>query len=153
MGSFYLDSSALVKYYISETGSAWVRELVDTQEHEDIISQLSVVEVAAAIEKRRRTKEIGQHHQVRTLARLGIDYRQRYTIVRVSDSIVELAVDLTGHHPLHAYDAMQLATALVLNRVMFDNQLPPLTFVSADDALCDAARAEGMNTENPNDRP
>ncbi len=151
MSSFYLDSSAVVKYYIPETGSAWVRELIDAQEHESIISQLTVVEVAAAVEKRRRMKEIGQRHRVRTLARLGLDYRQRYTILRVSDSIVELAVALTGRHPLRAYDAVQLATGLRLDRLMRENRLSPVTFVSADDLLCQAAEAEGLVAVNPNE--
>jgi predicted nucleic acid-binding protein len=151
MGSLYLDSSAVVKHYIREKGSAWVRELIDAQENEVTISQLTVVEVAAAVEKRRRMKEISQYHCVRTLVRLAIDYRQRYTIVRVSDPIVELAVDLTSRHPLRAYDAVQLATALRLNQIMLENRLPSLTFVSADGLLCDAAKAEGMSAENPND--
>jgi len=153
MGSFYLDSSAIVKYYVPEKGSAWMRELIDAEEHESAISQLTLVEVAAAVEKRWRMKEISQRHRVRTLAQLGIDYRQRYTIVRISDSVIELAVDLTGRHPLRAYDAVQLATALRLNQLMLDNRLAPLIFVSADDLLCEAAKAEGVNAENPNDYP
>jgi predicted nucleic acid-binding protein len=153
MGNFYLDSSAVVKYYVPETGSAWVRELIDVREHENTISQLTVIEVAAAIEKRRRMKEISQRHRARTLARFGMDYRQRYAIVRLSDSIIELAVDLTSRHSLRAYDAVQLATALRLDQMLQDNRLSPLTFVSADEMLCDAARAEGVSAENPNDHP
>jgi len=69
MDSFYLDTSALAKYYIPETGSAWVGELIDAQvyegkwEHEISISQLTVVEMAAAVEKRRRMKDIGERHR------------------------------------------------------------------------------------------
>lgn len=150
MGSLYLDSSALVKYYVPETGSAWIRHHIDAEEQEILISQLTVVEVAAAVEKRRRKKEISPGHRVRTLARFGIDYRQRYTIVRVDDSIVELAVKLTGRHPLRAYDAVQLATALRLDQILRENLLPPLAFVSADELLCEAAVGERLNAENPN---
>jgi hypothetical protein len=105
------------------------------------------------VERRRRAKEISQRHQVRTLARLGIDFRQRYTTAQVSDPIVELAVELTGRHPLRAYDAVQLATALELNQILRGHRLPPLTFISADKALCDAARAAGLRAEDPNDHP
>jgi hypothetical protein len=31
------------------------------------------------------------------------------------------------------------------------DKLPPLTFVSADNALCKAAQAEGLPSENPNE--
>lgn len=155
MGNFYLDSSALVKYYIPEAGSVWMRELIDARigeqewEHEISTSQLTVVEAAAAVEKRRRMKEIGQNHRVRTLARLSMDYRQRYAIARVGDAIIELAVDLTSRHPLRAYDAVQLATALRLNQTLCRNRLPPLIFVSADRMLCQAAEAEGLAAVNP----
>jgi predicted nucleic acid-binding protein len=151
MSGLYLDSSAIVKYYIPEAGSAWVRELIESQEREIALSQLAIVEVVGAVEKRRRMREISRRHRVRTLARFGMDYRQRYNIVRVSDSIVELAVDLVSRHPLRAYDAIQLATALQLNQVLRENRLPPLIFVSADGVLCEAAEAEGMGAENPND--
>ena len=153
MGSLYLDSSAVVKYYIAETGSTWVQQIVDDRENTVTVSQLTAVEVAAAVERRRRAKEISQRHRVRTLARLGIDFRQRYSIAQVSDPIVELAVELTGRHPLRAYDALQLATALLLDRILRGHRLPPLTFVCADKALCSAARAEGMDAENPNGYP
>jgi len=153
MGSLYLDSSAVVKYYIAETGSTWVQQMVDDRENTVTVSQLTAVEVAAAVERRRRAKEISQRHQVRTLARLGIDFRQRYTTAQVSDPIVELAVELTGRHPLRAYDAVQLATALELNQILRGHRLPPLTFISADKALCDAARAAGLRAEDPNDHP
>ncbi len=153
MGSLYFDTSALVKYYIAETGSHYVRQLVDAPGNSISISQLTIVEVAAAVQKRWRAKEIGERHRVRTLARFGIDYRQRYQIVRASDQIVELAVALTGRHPLRAHDAVQLATALRLDRVLRDNRLGPVTFVSADGVLCDVAKAEGLSAENPNDYP
>ena len=157
MSNFYLDSSAVVKYYIAEPGSVWVCELIDAQadeqkwEHEITISQLIVVEVAAAVEKRRRMKEIGHRHRVRTLARFGIDCRRRYTIICISDPIVELAVDLTSRHPLRAYDAVQLATALRLDRVLRENRLSSIIFVCADGVLCQAAEAEGLAAMNPNE--
>jgi len=69
MGSLYLDSSAVVKYYIPETGSTWVQQIVDDRENTVTVSQLTAVEVAAAVERRRRAKEISQPHRVRTLAR------------------------------------------------------------------------------------
>ena len=54
-------------------------------------------------------------------------------------------------HPLRAYDAVQLASALILNSALIADKLSPLTFVSADNVLCEAAQAEGLPTENPNE--
>jgi len=43
-----------------------------------------------------------------------------------------------------------LATALAVNAELIRKQLPPLTFVFADEDLLEAARAEGLPAENPN---
>ncbi len=48
---------------------------------------------------------------------------------------------------------MHLATALLVNRLLTSEGAPPLTFVSADDDLLAAARAEGLSVENPNLSP
>jgi len=102
------------------------------------------------MEKRRRMKDISERHRVRTLSKFSIETRQRYTLIQISDPIVELAVELTGRHPLRAYDAVQLASALRLDQVMQENDLPSPTFVSADELLCQAADGEGIATADPN---
>ncbi len=146
---FYFDSSALVKYYISEAGSDWVRKLIDGQAVDVAISQLTLVEIAAAVEKRRRMSTIDEHLRIRTLARFGMDCQARYIVVRVSDAIVELSVALTARHPLRAYDAVQLASALQIHEILNANNLAAVTFVSSDKALCQAAQAEGLAMVNP----
>jgi hypothetical protein len=57
---------------------------------------------------------------------------------------------LTGRHPLHGYDAVHLAAAVILNRAMHEADAPPLTFVAADTRLCDAAGGEGLLSVDPN---
>lgn len=47
MPAYYLDSSALVKRYVTETGSAWVRELCQDAANAIFISELALVEVGA----------------------------------------------------------------------------------------------------------
>jgi hypothetical protein len=48
---------------------------------------------------------------------------------------------------------VQLASAKWLNRQLLGVGLPPLIFVSADKELLAAAQAEGLVTENPNQKP
>jgi hypothetical protein len=50
----------------------------------------------------------------------------------------------------YAHDAVQLASALNLKDVL-QKLGNSLIFVSADEALCDAARAESLSVNNPND--
>jgi hypothetical protein len=56
-------------------------------------------------------------------------------------------------HPLRGFDAIQLATALVLEDDLKRSGLPGITFVCADNNLCNAAKTEGLTTDNPNDHP
>ena len=43
-----------------------------------------------------------------------------------------------------------MATALILEDDLKRSSLPGITFVCADKILCNAAKAEGLTTENPN---
>jgi len=54
---------------------------------------------------------------------------------------------------LRGYDAVQLAAAIAANNERVLNGLSPLIMVSADGELNDAARAEGLNVEDPNSNP
>jgi predicted nucleic acid-binding protein len=81
------------------------------------------------------------------------DCVRQYRLTRLSDTLVNLATDLTQQYPLRAYDAVQLATAITVNRSLIAHSLPPLTFVSADDGLIRAAQSEGLTVDNPNWHP
>ena len=55
MSHYYLDSSALVKRYLTEVGSTWISTLIDPQaDHTIVVSELTQVEVAAALSARHR---------------------------------------------------------------------------------------------------
>lgn len=156
MASFYFDSSALVKYYIIEAGTAWVQNLIDSRLDEEwahtiSTSALTWAEVISAFARRHRRGEIATHLYRALTARFLREARFRYGRLRVNDAVIEAAVELIQRHPLRAYDAVQLATALILNSALIADKLPSLTFVSADDALCEVARMEGLPAENPNE--
>jgi len=56
-------------------------------------------------------------------------------------------------YTLRAYDAVQLATAWLLNQDLLRTDRPLLRFVCADDRLIAIAQAEGLPTDNPNHHP
>lgn len=154
--AYYFDSSALVKYYIMEQGSRWVRGLIEAAKEplpSLVSSKLSVVETTSAFFKRRRQGLISESLKQRLLSRFLHDTQYRYFLTAPTDEVLNLAIDLLQRHPLRAYDAVQLATALVVNRQIRTTQgaEAEVTFVSADGVLCEAARAEGLRAENPND--
>lgn len=55
MTAYYFDTSAIVKRYLPEVGTNWVRSLVDPASGNIImISEVTIVEVAAALAARHR---------------------------------------------------------------------------------------------------
>lgn len=52
MADYFFDSSALVKAYIAEAGTDWVRTIPDHPQHRISISALAEVEVTSALTRR-----------------------------------------------------------------------------------------------------
>lgn len=150
MTTFFCDSSALVKLYVTETGSAWMRAIERAHdEHLITISRLATVEVAASLARHRR--EGASEANVRdALSIFASAVRDSYRIIEVDLPICSLAMDLLFRHTLRAFDAMQLAAAVSAARTLSAADLPGLTFLSSDTRLLTAARAEGLVVDDPN---
>jgi uncharacterized protein len=71
MTDYFLDSSAVLKRYMNEAGSNWIRLLVVNDDTGTLfISQLTLVEVAAAIAANARAPGgISERYQERILKR------------------------------------------------------------------------------------
>lgn len=156
MTHYYFDTSALVKYYIFETGTQWVKALIEKKNAGQWANVLSTsaltwAETISAFSKRHRSKDISPRLYTALIDRFLVDGRTHYSRLPVDDATINLAVELIQSHPLRAYDAVQLATALRLNQILLENHLSPLTFVSADAVLCQSAAAEGLAMVNPNE--
>ena len=155
MSAFFLDSSGLVKRYLTETGTDWVLRLIDPAAgHTISIAEITQVEVAAALAARHRASggitRAERDGAVRLLTR---HCAADYTLVPASRAVLDRAVDLTQRHRLRGYDAVQLATALAANASLVTAGLPDLTFVAADSELVAAARLEGLSADDPNLHP
>jgi hypothetical protein len=74
-------------------------------------------------------------------------------VIRITRPIVTQAGLVLERHPLRAYDAVQLACALAVQRLLHQRGMPPPLFVTADDALLVAARAEGFPVDTPLQHP
>jgi len=154
MPTYYLDSSALVKRYVAEAGSIWLQPIVaPATGYLLLTSRITTVEVAGALARRRREGSLAPSDYTDALQAFRYDTFTQYRLVEVDASVSDLAGDLVEHHPLRAYDAVQLASALAANRILQLLALSLLTFLSADDRLVAAARAEGLMADNPNLHP
>lgn len=143
----YLDSSAVVKYYVTEPGSAWVRQRVDGEDA-ILLSEITIAEVAAALGILHRMGRIGARHRQDFWERFERDCAERYDLTPVVHEVIYSAAKLCDRHPLRAYDALQLAAGMAL-RPALAGQGNPLVFVSADESLVAAAQSEGLAVDNP----
>ncbi len=156
MSIYFFDASAIVKRYVREPGSAWVRDLCNAPDenqntlHIVGIAEISRVEVAAAFEILVRRNEISKTLGNHVYDQFTDEFVHEYESVRLTSEIVRDAAELTQRHPLKAYDAVQLATALDFRASLRANQ-KDLIFVCGDTNLLQAARAEGLAVENPFD--
>ena len=154
MIAYYLDSSALIKRYVAEEGSDWLQTVVLTSD--DILvltSRVTMVEVWSALARRRREASISTEHHADALAAFGEDCQGLYHFIEFEEPVYELAGSLLEHHALRAYDAVQLASALVAGQALVEAELSQPIFLSADDRLLQTATAEGLLTENPRNHP
>ena len=154
MAIYFIDSSALVKRYINETGSAWVLGLFDpTLQNEVFIAAITGVEIIAAITRRARSGSISITDATITRNQFKSDLQKDYQIVEITDNIINSGLVLSETYGLRGYDAIQLAAGRAVNTLCIANGLPPITFVSADNELNAAVVSEGLVIENPNNHP
>lgn len=154
MMPYYLDTSALIKRYVAEQGSQWVEAVVSEPDDALLLtSRVTMVEVWSALARRKREASISSQDHADALAAFHEDCLARYHFVEFEMPVVELAGQLLDRHPLRAYDAVQLASALIVSQTLTEVDLPVPAFLSADDRLLNIARAEGLPTDNPNLHP
>ena len=154
MSSYFFDSSALVKRYITEKGSKWVINLLKPSSKNLIfIAQIAGVEVTSAIARRRKGLSITADKASKSILRFQRDFQYRFYQKSFSPNIINLAMQLADKYELRGYDAVQLASAIEANNLRQINGLSSIIFISADNALNSAATAEGLTTDNPNNYP
>lgn len=81
------------------------------------------------------------------------DFPLRFTHIAIGEDVIVEALRLAETYGLRGYDAVQLSAALEANGERIGRELSPLILVSADTELNNAAQAEGLTVENPNNYP
>lgn len=151
MAVYFFDSSALVKRYAQETGSAWVEALTAPQaSHLLYLARITAVEVAAAVARRQRNGALTEADAAMALADFHYDLTHQYRLVEITPTLIADAMRLATTYALRGYDAVQLAASLIVQAARNIHGLPPLLLVSADRELNAAAIAEALTVEDPN---
>ena len=149
MAFYFLDTSALVKRYILETGTRWIQSLTaPNASNAHFVARITLPETVAAITRRERGGHITPSNAATALTDFQHDFAWQYRIVDISARLIDDAAVLARTHALRGYDAVQLAAALEVR-----SQIPSLVLVSGDGNLNSAAIAEGMAVDDPNAPP
>jgi predicted nucleic acid-binding protein len=140
MALIYLDTSALLKRYIQETGSHELNSIWDNYEY-SATSLVTKAEMGAALAKVVRHGVVDHSSAQEAWKQFLMDW-QGLTLVRVDQKLVNMAADLTWQYPLRGFEAIQLASALSWQDLLEE----PVTFATFDHRLCEVARLAGIFT-------
>ena len=150
MATYFLDTSALVKRYVAETGSTWICELTEpTKGNEIVVARLCGPEAISAFV--RKSPPVPNLSVV--LADFRFDFKKQYHRAALTNAVIATAMRLAEIYRLRGYDAVQLATAIELHKKYSAAGLPPPVLVSADTALNAAAALESLVVDDPNSHP
>lgn len=155
MADFYfVDTSALGKRYIMETGSSWLRNLLNPATGNNVvIVRTTAVEMVAAISRRERGGTLTSSNAAAARADFRADLANEYQVVELTDTLANLAMLKSEQHGLRGFDAIQLAAALEVNTLRTTLGMPPVILLSSDTELNSAAMAEGLALDDPNLHP
>ena len=132
----------------------WVRRLTRRGQPDPIyLARITAVEVTSAVARRRASGNPTPARARSIFALFRSHLAMRYLIMEISPALADAAMRLADVHELRAYDAVQLAAALELNGRWLAAGMGGITLVSADQALNDAALAEGLAVDDPRSHP
>lgn len=134
----YLDSSALVKRYVAEVGSAEVAAAIEGARL-TATAVISRAEVTAALAKAVRIGLASRDAAAAGLAAFEVDWTDLIRL-QISEATVARAAAAAWSHGLRGYDAVHLACALVWQESLGD----PVTLATYDRELWRGASTSGL---------
>ena len=134
----YFDTSAIVKLYASESGSAQVKRLLGTAEHV-VSSIIAYAETRAALARKYRMCQMSEKQFIFQKNQFESDWTG---VVKVSAdaNLVGIAGELADRFALKGYDAIHLASADHVYREVRS----PVRFACFDSSLNRAAAMLGL---------
>ena len=132
----HFDTSASAKLYLDEPGRVEVRAHLAACERA-VASEIAFTEVVSAVYRasRRNSNPITTDEAQRLDSRIQADFRERFDL-----EVIDKAASLVARHPIRAFDAIHLATAIAVRDLIG----PDVLFLTSDARLRLAALAEGF---------
>lgn len=134
----------MFKLYFDEPGSSAMLAMVEAERTQIALSSMAVLEFQAGVRMRARlhAREAARTEEV--LAHFRRMTTHEWLRQPLSEAVVDLARLLLDRHPLHAPDALHLASCMTLQA-----NGPGVRFVCSDRVLLRAAAAEGFACWDP----
>jgi hypothetical protein len=106
MTVYFFDSSAMVKRYVDEPGSVWIRQLCDQRDPGTgellnliIVGEIALVEVSAAFAILARRNILPKRFAERAYQRFVNDFQDEYDLMRITTASLATAAGLAQRHP------------------------------------------------------
>ena len=150
MQAYFLDTSALVKRYVREPGSQWLRSVLKgRRKRPTYVAMLAEIEFVAAIARRQRAGDLTAAQSVEVIRLFGRHWVTQHSVIAWTESLSREAAVFAQRFALRANDAIQLASVFVVHQFRGEVSLPAITLLSSDLELNDAARALGILVQDP----
>ena len=141
---FFIDTSALFKRYQVEEGTEKICQIIENKDQSVFISSITIIEVISNLKRLFEIDKITTEEQFqfqrsffyRDIDNFGI------TVLDITPEDIIRADNLILKKYMKPVDSIQLAIALNL-------PVNNLSFVCADQSLCEIAAAEGLFVLNP----
>ena len=135
----YIDTSAYLKIFLKEKGSAKVRELV--KGNSLLASAILTSECLSAFSRRRQGKEIDDKTFDRLVNRVKKDLPY-IEIVRLTDDVLRRTEEILLHSTVRTLDAVHIASALLFQKSTGID----MTFVTSDKRQAEFTNDKGLKT-------
>ena len=154
MATYFLDSSALVKRYVQETGSSWAQAITDpTAGHNIFIVRLTLVEITSAITRRGRGGTIPLGDVATILGQFRGKPPEDLSSWMSHPPSSTTRPGSPSDTPSVPMTRSSLPPGLDLQQQSLAAGRGSMTFLSADIELNLAAAREGLAVDDPNGRP
>jgi predicted nucleic acid-binding protein len=155
---FFLDTSAIVRLYVVETGWRWIRNLMrsataDTATAQVCFCDLALPETVSALRQIAQAPDAAKRGLSRAAFRMTVPLVRSNlltdsTLISVPASgCMPLAAEVVQRQEIRGADAVHLAAALTARDSVA--RTLPFTFVSHDERQCRAAEREGLEVITP----
>lgn len=146
---YFVDTSALLKAYVSEGGTPIVRAALDSLSGSVYISTAVVLETAGALARLRRSERVRQKLYAAARDTFQMHCNTRFHVVHPPASVVTATLGMIDAYRLRSpggFDLLHVATAEYIQTLLPGRTL---SFMCCDEGLRSVAEERGFDVFDP----